>query len=108
MAPRSGPGAFRDSLASPPAPSSAATAAGTARAAARTTGATLGLWPCLVHDQVAVTEQPSVEHLDGFGCFLLGRHLDEAEAPRPPGELVGDDADGRVGPHRHRPVHRAA
>jgi len=50
------------------------------------------LGPRLIHHEVAVSEKPAVEHLDGLGRFLLGRHLDEAEAPRTPGELIGDDA----------------
>src|SRR3990170_1089293 len=66
-------------------PAAAGPAAGAARAALR-------LGPRLVDDQVAVAEQPAVEHLDGLGRFLFCGHLDEPEAARAAGELVGHDA----------------
>ena len=49
------------------------------------------LRPGLVHHQVAIAEETPVQHLDGLGGFLFGRHLDETETPRPSGKLVGDD-----------------
>ena len=41
--------------------------------------------------QVPVAEQPSVQELDRLGRFFFRRHLDEAEATRVTGDLVGDD-----------------
>jgi len=82
------------------APASAATAAagtaapGTSTAAvAAATAAPLGLRPRFIDDEIAVTEEAPVQHLDCFLGFLFGRHLHEPEAPRPAGELVGDDPD---------------
>src|SRR2546425_11090007 len=53
----------------------------------------LGLRARFVDDEITVSEQPTVEHLDRLGRFLLGGHLHEPESARPPGELVRDDAD---------------
>jgi hypothetical protein len=50
-----------------------------------------------VDDEVSVTEQPPVEHLDCLGRFLLRSHLHEAESARAPRELIGDDADALDG-----------
>src|SRR2546429_2443858 len=89
-------------LLAPPAASAARTAARppTAAATRATTaaGATLGLWARLVHDQVAIAEEPPVEHLDRFRGLFFRRHLDEAEPARPARELVGDDPHGLHGP----------
>src|SRR5262249_47930969 len=70
------------------------------RATTRTTASPSGparpslrLGPCFVHDEVAVAEQPSIEHLDGLGSFLLGGHFDESKPPRPAGELIRNDTD---------------
>jgi len=76
-----------------PAPTSAAASTGpgpTIPARTAGTGA-LRLWPRLVHDEVSVPEEPTVEHLDCLASFFLGRHLDEPESARPSGELVRDD-----------------
>src|SRR5262245_34292546 len=76
-----------------------------ARTASRTAGArstatpiaaaraTLGLGTRLVHDEVAVPEQATVQHLDRLGRFLLRGHLDEAESPGAAGELIRNDTD---------------
>src|SRR5882724_7246035 len=80
---------------------SAAPAASPARTAARppaavapwapAAGPTLGLRARLVHDQVAIAEEPPVEHLDRLRRLLFRRHLHEAEPAWTAGELVGDD-----------------
>jgi hypothetical protein len=82
------------------APTSAATSAGPGpTVAAWTTGASaLRLWPRLVHDEVSVPEEPTIEHLDCLASFFLGRHLDEPESARPSGELVRDDPNCLDGP----------
>src|SRR5215475_9554105 len=88
-------------------PRSAAPATSAARAAAGTTsavtaraaasGATLRLRTRLIDDQVAIAEEPAIEHLDRLHRFLFCGHFDEAEAARAPGELVGDDPHGLHG-----------
>src|SRR5688500_17087290 len=70
------------SPASAPAPTGTRTAI--ARAATAPARTALRLRPRLVDDEVAIAEQPAVQHLDGLGRFFLGRHLDEAEAARTP------------------------
>jgi hypothetical protein len=83
-----------------PAPTSAAASTGPGPTiAAWTAGAgALRLWPRLVHDEVSVSEKPTVEHLDCLASFFLGRHLDEPESARPSGELVRDDPNCLDGP----------
>src|SRR5260370_22272008 len=93
------PGGLLDhSVLAPPAASASRTAAraptAVAARAATAPGATLGLWARLVHDQVAIAEEPPVEHLDRFRGLFFRRHLDEAESARPARELVGDDPHG--------------
>src|SRR5262245_38499793 len=61
-------------------------------ATARAARSSLRLWPGLVHDQVAVPEETSIEHLYGLGGLFLGGHLDKPKSPRPARELVSDDA----------------
>jgi len=61
------------------------------------TAAPLRLRAGLVDDEVSVTEQPSVEHLDRLRGFFLGGHFHEAEAARAPRELIGDDPDALDG-----------
>ena len=82
-----------------PSPSSAAAPAARTRAAVACAGAptartALWLRPRFIHDQVPIPEEAAVQHFDGFRRLFLGAHLDEPEAPRPPRELVGDDAHG--------------
>jgi hypothetical protein len=61
------------------------------------TAASLGLRAGFVDDEVSVTEQPPIEHLDRLGGFFLGGHLHEAETARAPRELIGDDPDALDG-----------
>ena len=56
--------------------------------------AALRLRAGFVHDEIAIAEEPAVQHLDGLAGLFLRRHLDEAKTSGPAGELVGDDADG--------------
>jgi hypothetical protein len=53
----------------------------------------LRLRTCLVHHEVTVAEEAAVQHLDRLGRFLFGRHLDESETARTPGELIRHDAN---------------
>jgi hypothetical protein len=63
--------------------------------------ALLRLRPSFVHNQMAVSEEAPVEHLDRLpGSFPRG-HLHEPEPTRPSRELIGDD------PHRPPGVRRA-
>jgi hypothetical protein len=88
---------FRQSrLATPAAPTARARprAPVSAGSSATSTAATaLRLRARFIHYEVAITEEPTVQHLDGLLSFFLRGHFHEAEAARPPGELVGDDAD---------------
>ena len=79
-----------------PGPATAAWTPARARSAATPISAPrapLGLRTGLVYDEVAVTEQTTVEHLDRLCRLLLRGHLDEAEAPGATGKLVRDDPD---------------
>src|SRR5258705_2711058 len=83
-------------LATPAATTTAAWTAATrstGAACATTSGAPLGLRTRFVHHKIAVAEEPAIEHLDRLGRFLFGRHLDESEASRTPGELTGHDTN---------------
>src|SRR5262249_49760856 len=83
-----------------PAASAARATAGTAAAVAAraaTSGATLWLRTRLVHDEVAIAKEPAIEHLHRLHRFFFRRHLNEAEAARAPGELIGDDPHGLHG-----------
>src|SRR5712691_11830718 len=57
----------------------------------------LRLRPRLVNDEIAIPEEPTVQHLDRLGGLFLRGHLDEPEAARPARELVGDDPHGLDG-----------
>jgi hypothetical protein len=76
-----------------PAPTSAAAPSGPGATIASWSAGTrpLRLWPRLVHDEVSVSEEPTVEHFDCLASLFLGRHLDEPESTRPSSELVRDD-----------------
>src|SRR5205814_1057528 len=65
-----------------------------ATAATAAAGSALWLRTRLVDDEVAIAEEPAVQHLDCLGRFFLRGHLDEPKAAWPTRELVGDDADG--------------
>src|SRR6266849_4059390 len=71
--------------------------AGSAVAPGPTT-APLGLRPSFIHDQIAVAEEASVQHLDGLRGFFPRGHLHESEPTRSPSELIGDDANRPHGP----------
>src|SRR5215831_12706177 len=87
MAPGGSSPGPRISLAAPAASATTAARPASARSTRR-------LGPSLVDYQIAVAEEAPVEHLDGLGRFFLRRHLDESEASRTPGELIGHDPNG--------------
>jgi hypothetical protein len=55
------------------------------------------LRPGFVDNEIAIPEQPTIEHLDRLGGLILGGHLDESEATGTARELVGDDPDALDG-----------
>jgi hypothetical protein len=48
----------------------------------------------LIDDQIPISEEPPIQHLDRFAGLVLRSHLDEPESARPSRELVRDDPDG--------------
>jgi hypothetical protein len=81
-----------------PAGASARAAWAGSAVAPRPTTAPLGLRPSFIHDQIAVAEEASVQHLDGLRGFFPRGHLHESEPTRSPCELIGDDANRPHGP----------
>jgi len=53
----------------------------------------LRLGPRLVHDEVPISEEASVQHLYRLRRLLFGGHLDKPESARPSRELIGDDSN---------------
>src|SRR5207245_11463379 len=88
------PGFFPTLCLSAPTSAAASTGPGPTVAAWTARSCALRLWPRLVHDEVSVSEESPVEHLDCLASFFLGRHLDEPESARPSGVLVRDDPNG--------------
>src|SRR5262249_45057970 len=98
--PRSAPARsaiHRSAAPAAPAPRPAAGTSSPVTARAAASGHTLRLRTRLIDAQVAIAEEPAIEHLDRLHRFLFCGHFDEAEAARAPGELVGDDPHGLHG-----------
>jgi len=53
----------------------------------------LRLGPRLVHDEIPISEEASVQHLYRLRRLLFGGHLDKPESARPSRELIGDDSN---------------
>src|SRR5436309_13318255 len=89
-----GPGTKNPRADSLAAPASAGPAAWTrTTVTARPAGSALRLGPRLVHDEVPISEEASVQHLYRLRRLRLGGHLDEPESARPSREM--NDADAK-------------